>query len=89
MRVSFIGGPCGFVTIGNVTRIIGVVSADSATVNSSFSFWAGLLLWYSGRLRDHFNGTVSARDSCVYSAPNSAWIISNETWSFTSFNIQN
>ena len=89
MRVSFIG-KAGSFTIGNVTRIIGVVSADSATVNSSFSFFGqDYFFGIPGGYGTAFNGTVSARDSCVYSAPNSAWMISNETWSFTSFNIQN
>jgi hypothetical protein len=87
MRVSFIGKGTSF-AIGNVTRTILVVSADSATVNSTFEiFGRGLyIVAIPGPVYTAFNGTVSAHDSYAYSAPNNSWQISNETWSFTSFN---
>jgi hypothetical protein len=87
MRVSFIGKGTSFTT-GNLTLAITVISADSATVNSTFEiFGQGFYVAaIPGPVYTAFNATVSAEDSYAYSMPNNAWLISNETWSFTSFN---
>jgi hypothetical protein len=87
MRESFIGKGTSF-TMGNLTLAITVISADSATVNSTFEiFGQGLYVAaIPGPVYTAFNATVSAEDSYAYSTPNNAWLISNETWSFTSFN---
>jgi len=89
MRVSFIGRGGSF-AIGNVTRAVSAVTADSATVDSTFEIYGqdynfGMPI---GGYATSFNGTVSAYDSYVYSEPTGSWLISNETWSFTTFNIQ-
>jgi hypothetical protein len=81
MNGSFIGRTGSF-SVGNVTHTAVGVSADSAVVNSSFDISAqnynlGFPYFYSG-----FNCTVSAQDSDVYSVPQSAWLISTETWNF-------
>jgi hypothetical protein len=90
MSKSFIGREASF-SIGNVNRTITVTSADSATVDSTFDvFGQGeYVVAIPGLAWTAFNATVSAHDSYVYSVPNDAWMISNETWNFTSFNIQN
>jgi hypothetical protein len=87
MRESFIGKGTSF-TMGDLTLAITVISADSATVNSTFEiFGQGLYVAaIPGPVYTAFNATVSAEDSYAYSTPNNAWQISNETWSFTSFN---
>src|SRR4029077_5880993 len=88
MRASFIS-KAGLFTIGNVTRTITVISAGSVAVNSAFNvFGRDYNFAFPRGSWTSFNGTVSAHDSYVYSAPNNAWLISNETWSFTSFNFQ-
>jgi hypothetical protein len=90
MRQSFIGKEASF-AIGNVTRAITVTSADSAVVNSTFEMFGQgyYVVAIPGMAWGAFNATVSAHDSFAYSAPSETWLISNETWSFTSFNIQN
>lgn len=89
IRGSFIGKEASF-SIGNVTSTIAVTSVDSATVNSTFDVFGqgDYVVAIPSMLWSAFNATVSAHDSYVYSAPSDAWLISNETWIFTSFNTQ-
>jgi hypothetical protein len=86
MNASFIGRAGSF-SVGNVTRSVVDMSADSAVVNSSFDIsgqnYFDFPYYYPG-----FNGTVSAQDSYVYSASQSAWLISTETWNFFNFTVQ-
>jgi hypothetical protein len=84
MNSSFIGHGDSF-TLGNVTRHIVNVSDNSATVESSFVFF-GQKSFFGTASIGSVNGTISAQDFYVYSAANSAWLISQETWNFTSFN---
>jgi hypothetical protein len=72
MRVSFIGKG-GLFTIGNVTRTIDVVPADSATVNSTFAVYGrDYFFGRPGGYGTSFNGTVSAHDSYMYSGQNNS-----------------
>jgi hypothetical protein len=80
MNASFIGRGSSF-TMGNVSEIIALTSADSATVNSTFAFFG-----QNPVLEGNFNGTVSAEDHYVYSTSEGAWLISQEVWDFVSFN---
>jgi hypothetical protein len=89
MKVSFIGRTSSF-SIGDVAHKIDSPSPAYTVVHSNFTFYGrnynfGLHIGYGSS----FNGTVSARDLFVYSASNHIWVISNETWNFTSFSIQN
>lgn len=90
IRGSFIGKEASF-AVGDVNRTITVVSGESATVDSTFDIFGQgeYVVAIPGLAWTAFNATISAHDSYVYSATNNAWMISNETWSFTSFNIQN
>lgn len=88
MQKSFIGRGGSF-GIGGVTRSMVNVSAASATVDSTFDiFGQDYNFFPPGGFATTFNGTISAQDSYVYSIANDAWLISNETWNFTTFNIQ-
>lgn len=69
-------------TIANVTQAMAVTSSDSAAVNSTFGFTG----W--GERWGNTSGTVSAQDYYSYSTTNDAWLISQETWTFLSFNVQ-
>ena len=84
MNASFIGHGDSF-ALGNVTRHIMNVSNNSATVESSFVFF-GQKSFFGTASIGSVNGTVSAQDLFVYSVANSAWLISQEAWNFTSFN---
>jgi len=68
--------------IANVTRTIAVTANDSALVNSSFGF-AGV-----PTINGDIIGTVSAQDSYAYSATSGAWLISRETWNFTTLSFE-
>jgi hypothetical protein len=94
MNASFSTSRAGPFSIGNVTRTVVDISADSAVVNSSFdiygqnssgqSYYLGFPYGYVAS----FNGTVSAQDFYVYSVSQSAWLISTETWNFLNFTFQ-
>lgn len=82
---SFIGRETSF-AIGDVSRAIRVTSPTSATVDSTFSIFGQGVYPAPGLAWTAFNATVSAQDSYMYSGTKGAWVISNETWNFTSFN---
>jgi hypothetical protein len=86
MNVSFIGHGTAF-ALGDVTRNIVDIKAKSAAVNSSFAVFGQNGFEGSAAIGD-FNGTVSAQDSYVYSVADGVWLISQETWNFTSFSSQ-
>lgn len=90
MSEGYIGKEHSF-AIGSVNRTITIVSNRSATVDSTFNLFGQgeYIVAIPGLGWNAFNATVSAHDSYVYSAPNNAWMISNETWNFTSFNMEN
>jgi hypothetical protein len=75
-------------TISDVNSFIAGYSSGSVTVYSTLDM-AGQgfhVVAIPGLEWSAFNATVSAQDSFVYSASSGAWMISNETWIFTSFN---
>jgi hypothetical protein len=65
--------------LGNETYYV-VPVGTTYVVNSNFDFQA------SNSLFGRINGTVSAQDSYVHVG--STWLISNEAWNFTSFEVQ-
>lgn len=79
---AFIGQVGPGLAIANVTRTVTAEANGSVSVNSTFDF-AGHSLTYG-----IVNGTVSAEDSYAYSTTNGAWLISQETWDFITFNTQ-
>ena len=80
--VDFLDRVTPALVIGNVTRIVTAEANGSVVVNSTFGF-AG-----NGPTNGIVNGTVSAEDSYAYSTTNGAWLISQETWDFITFNSQ-
>ena len=75
-------GKATFLAFANETQQIAVASSRLATVNSSFSF--------SGQSSTfgNFSGAVRAQDSLAYTATTGEWLISQEIWNFSSFNVQ-
>jgi len=69
-------------TIANVTQTIAVTPSNLAAVNSTFGFTG----W--GERWGNTSGAVSAQDYYTYSTTNGAWLISKETWTFLSFDVQ-
>ena len=69
-------------TAENLTQSVAATSNTSVMVNSTFVMLEQSIAF------GHINGTVSAKDSYVYSAAGHAWLISRESWDFLSYDIQ-
>jgi hypothetical protein len=73
-----------FVSIHNETEPSTAVVGDSVAVNSTFDFLARTSISGTG----NFTAIISAQDSHICSSQNDGWLISQETWQFSSGTIR-
>jgi len=80
---SFLNRTVPGLRIMNLTRTITPLpNGLVVTVDSTFGFSTSKITTIGLSTYPGLNGTVSARETYVYSSTTAAWLISNETWSF-------